>query len=166
MTDLASAAVSDLVSAGAPVWLIVLLLVLGIGVPAAGSEKAATLPSILGAGARWWQGRRARRRAEAVEEARAAAELTASERVSDKEIARLSAAYDALALDMTQYKERVAAEFTEMRAEVTQLKAALTVANQQFWAAVGYIRVLVDEIRKLAPNHEIPDPPDKLKDIL
>ncbi|QRY62771.1 hypothetical protein JVX90_00390 [Gordonia sp. PDNC005] len=143
----------------APWWVVAIFLVLGFGVPAAGTEKAATLPGILGAGGRWWQGRKARRRAEAVEEAQAAAELSASERVADKEIKRLEAAYGRLAKDC---EERA----TQTEARVDELERRITTSERRFYILLGYHRRVADSHLQHAPGVPLPDVPPELVEFL
>lgn len=160
-------------NAGAPWPLLTVLLVLGVGVPAAGSERAATLPGVLGAGARWWQDRKSRRRAEAVAEARAAAELSASERVADKEIARLDQRYTALAEDCAEDARRAAAANMALTERVDRLEQRLTASEQRlteseqrFYVLLGHHRRTVDSHLQHAPGVEPPEPPPELRQYL
>lgn len=165
--------IEHLMSAGAPGWLIVLLVVLGVGVPAATGEKAATIPGLIGSTARWWQSRKSRRREEARAEAEAAAQLTASERVSDKEIARLEGLYDKLARRCAEDSARAdtrAAELTEdvddLRRQVEKLEREVTATKARFFLLLGYTRKVMDVVRKLDADHPLPPVPVELQEWL
>lgn len=158
-----------LISAGAPGWLLVLLIVLGL-LPVAGSEKAATLPGLLGAGARAWQGRKERKRAEA---RAAAAEPTPSELLDDKVIERMDKRYDELAAqcaeDARRSNERTTAlaeEVASLRREVSDLQSQVTAAKTQFWLLLGYTRRVMDVVRRLDPDHPLPPVPPDLQEWL
>ncbi|MFT4296613.1 MAG: hypothetical protein QM582_14490 [Micropruina sp.] len=142
-------------------WVLWMLLAF-VGGPAgvAGilSEAAAALPGVFGAAARWRQ----RRRVERLE----ALTNPPSAQIDDAEIARLARRYDQLAADAERDRADHRAEMDEVRAEVAALRDSLTVANSRLWAAIGYVRVLVDAIRRIDPDHPIPDPPDKLRDLI
>ncbi|MGC5027480.1 hypothetical protein ACLQ3K_22250 [Tsukamurella sp. DT100] len=158
-----------LISAGAPAWLIVLLIVLGL-VPAAGSEKAATLPGLLGAGARAWQGRKARKR----EEARAAAaEPTPSELLDDKVIARMDKRYDDLveqcAADARRADERAERQdraIADLRRDVENLEREVTETKARFFLLLGYTRRVILALRDLDPEHPLPAVPVELREWL
>ena len=125
--------------AGVP-WLVWILIVLLFGPPALGSRVTAKIPGILGAGARWWQDRKAY--------------AVAADRTG-----RLTVELDALRQDW----DRVVPELHE---RLTALESELTEEKRRFWAAVGYIRQLVDALRKDDPDVDIPSVPDILRDIV
>lgn len=158
-----------LISAGAPAWLIVLLVVLGL-LPVAGSEKAATLPSFLGAGARAWQGRKTRKR----DEARAvASEPTPSELLDDKIIARMDKRYADLAAKCDEDSKRADAraerqdrEIAALREDVGHLQLEVTRAKTQFWQLLGYTRRVMDVVRRIDPEHPLPPVPPDLQEWL
>lgn len=169
--------IEALTASGAPWWLIVLLIVLMGGVPVAGSERAAGWPSILGAGARAWQGRKARKREEAqaeIESARAAAaEPTPSELLDDKVIERMDKRYDELAAQCAEDARRatertngLAQEVASLRREVSDLQSQVTTAKTQFWLLLGYTRRVMDVVRRLDPDHPLPPVPPDLQEWL
>ena len=154
-----------LIDSGAPWWIIVIFLALGIGLPASASQKAATIPGMLGAGARWWQGRKQRRRDEAIADATAAAELTASERVADKEIERLDKRYDELAEDCAEDARRAAEAQERLEARVDSLENTVTKTAKQFFDLLGFHRLTVADLRKLDPEWSR-TPPESLTKYL
>lgn len=125
--------------AGIPplVWLVIFLLV---GPPALLSKTAARAPGILGAAARWWHNREP---------------ATASYRVSQSEIKRLEEMYEAVHED-----------YEELTARLDRLEAELTAEKRLRWDAIGYIRVLIDSHRRHAPDVPIPEPPERLRDLV
>ncbi len=118
------------------VWLVIFLL---IGPPALMSKAGSKLPGLLGAAGRWWQNR----------------PTTASYHVSQAELARVVGDYTRLRED---YDEII--EWKE------SMERELTTANRRFWAAVAYIRKLVDFGNRHAPDAEMPPPPELLRDIV
>lgn len=173
--------IESLTAAGVPSWVLVVLVGLGIfGVPAAGSERAATFPGLLGAGARWWQGRKARRREEIRAEAAAAAEPTASELLDDKVIARMERRYSELeaqcARDAQRADERAArqdaaiaaqaADIAELRENQRMLEGEVTATKARFFVLLGYTRRVMDVVRKLDPDHPLPSVPSELSEWL
>lgn len=129
------------------VWLIVFLLV---GPPALLSKGAARLPSFLGAAARWWHSREPREHA------------SGSYRVSQSEIARITADYERL---NRAYGDLVAHN-VEQDKRMDNLEAELTEEKRRFWSAIGYIRQLIDSLHRHAPEADIPDPPEMLRNIV
>lgn len=142
----------QLVSSGAPWWLIALLVLLGVGVPAGGSQKAATIPGPLGSGARWWQDRKQRRRDEIVAEAVFVAELTASERVADKEIARLDQRYYELAADCEEDARRADDANKRLTERVDKLEAVAIRAEKRFFSLLAFTRLVVSDMRHTDPE--------------
>ncbi|MUL47623.1 hypothetical protein FZI85_25255 [Mycobacterium sp. CBMA293] len=118
-------------------WLVVFLLV---GPPALMSKVGAKLPWVFGAAGRWWQGRTS---------------STASYRISQEELARVVADY-----------ERIREDYDEMVAWKATMETELTTANRRFWAAVAYIRRLVDFGNRHAPDADMPPLPELLRDIV
>ncbi|WP_159067563.1 hypothetical protein [Gordonia iterans] len=141
-----------------PVWLLLMLVGGPAGLSLLFTKTAAALPGALGAAGRWWQTRKTRKLLEMTD--------PPSARIDDAEIARLTRRYEGLAADAERDREQHRAQIAEVRAEVAELKASLTLANQRMWAAIGYIRVLVDAIRRIDPDHPIPDPPERLRDLI
>ena len=141
-----------------PVWMVVMLVGGPAGATLLFTQAAARLPGVFGALGRWWQKRRQEKQAEMMQPEAA--------RVDDAEIARLSLRYRQLAADVEEDRQRHSAEIAEVRELVAELKESLTLSNQRMWAAIGYIRILVDAIRRLDPLHPIPDPPEKLRDLI
>ncbi len=132
-------------------WLVLFLLV---GPPALMSKAGAKLPGLLG-----WVGRKWQARKELTPEER---RVSASYRVSQAEIARMAADYARISED---YQEMVAAN--ELRdKKIAQLEGEFTAEKRIRWAAIGYIRQLIDALRKHAPDADVPDPPPLLADIL
>ncbi|MGZ9829844.1 hypothetical protein ACXYTP_23305 [Tsukamurella ocularis] len=125
--------------AGIPplVWLVIFLLV---GPPALLSKTAARAPGILGAAARWWHNREP---------------ATASYRVSQAEIKRLTEMYEAVHED-----------YDELAKRLDRIEAELTTEKRLRWDAIGYIRVLIDHARRHAPGVAVPDPPERLRDLV
>lgn len=119
------------------VWLVVFLL---IGPPALMSKAGAKLPGILGAAGRWWQNR---------------TPTATSYRVSQEELKRVVDNY-----------ARLRADYDEILAWKTTMETQLTTANRRFWAAVAYIRRLIDALGRHAPDAEMPPPPEMLRDIV
>lgn len=58
------------------------------------------------------------------------------------------------------------AEVKELRSEIAAVKEQLRVEERRSWAAVAYIRKLIDSHRLHAPDVPLPDVPDTLRDIL
>ena len=73
----------------------------------------------------------------------------------DAEIKRLADAYDAVAED-----------YSELTARVDALDEKLTEMTRRFWSAIAYVRQLTAVIRRIDPDHNIPDPPDDLEAYL
>lgn len=154
-----------LIASGAPWWLIAVLVIFGIGFPAAASQKAATLPGMLGAGARWWQERKQRRRDDVVQEAKHAAELTASERLADKEIQRLDQRYDELAEDCAEDARKAAEANTRLEERVAKMETAFNRGQKQFFDLLRYHRLTVSDLRQLDPEWSR-TPPESLTEYL
>ena len=154
-----------LTSSGAPWWILAVFLALGIGVPAAGSQKAATIPGLLGAGARWWQEGKQRRRDEVVAKAKAAAELTASERIADKEIARLDQRYEELAEDCAEDVRRVEEANEKLVARVDKLDKQFTLGQKRFFDLLGHHRLTVADLRQFDPEW-YRTPPESVAEFL
>lgn len=156
----------DLVDSGAPWWVLIVLLLLGVGVPAAGTERAADLPGILGTFGRWWQGRRARRRAELVE-------MSESELIANEEIKRLKEFYTRLAADCRE-TAREASEradkqdelIEELREDVQTLQGRITASERRFYLLLGHHRRVVDSHEQHAPGVDLPVVPEELADYL
>lgn len=127
--------------------VVALIIVLLVGPPALLSKSAAHLPGVLGATGRWWQRREP---------------ATASYRISQTEIERISEAYDRVVED---YKGLVAHN-AEQDARMDALEKDLTEEKRRFWEAIGYIRRLIDALRRHDPDAEIPAIPEMLRDIL
>ena len=125
-------------------WWVAVILVLAFGRPALGSAFMSRVPG--------WLGAYARHRAEATPEARADMSLSAAWERQDREIKRLAAAYDSV-LD----------DFNELSTRVDELDRKLAEATKRFFAALGYVRRLITVIRRLDPQHQIPDPPTELE---
>ena len=132
-------------------WLAIFLLV---GPPALMSKAGAKLPGFLG-----WVGRKWQARKELTPEERRA---SASYRVSQAEIARMAADYARISED---YQEMVASNELRDR-KIAHLEGEFSAEKRIRWAAIGYIRQLIDSHRKHAPESAIPDPPPLLADIL
>lgn len=142
---------------GAPWWVLIVLLVLGVGVPAGGSQKAATLPGLLGSGARWWQARKERHRAEMRAQAAAAAELSPSERISDKEIARLELRYEDLAEDCREDARRAEAAYEALASRVDDLEEKVTAWSRQFFSLLGHHRRTVTALESGKSKPPVPE---------
>lgn len=125
------------------IWLILFLL---IGPPALLSKTASGLPGLLGAAGRWWQSKEP---------------ATASYRVSQSEIHRIQGDYDRLSASYKGLVEHNVEQDTRMDG----LERELTEAKTRYWAAIGYIRRLIDALRRNDPDGEIPIPPPELSDI-
>ena len=132
-------------------WLVLFLLV---GPPALMSKAGAKLPGFFG-----WVGRKWQARKELTPEERRA---SASYRVSQAEIARMAADYARISED---YQEMVASNELRDR-KIAHLEGEFSAEKRIRWAAIGYIRQLIDSHRKHAPESAIPDPPPLLADIL
>lgn len=148
-------AVLDRVS---PLWATFLVLLFS---PTLFAEWAEKLP-ILGRLSKKLRGWLSRNRAKAKERSERAVELerleatrTESYRRQEVEIERLSKQYD-----------RLADDFRDVVARVDDLEAKLTLANRRFFAAVTYIRDLMLRLRSVDPSHDIPEPPDLIKDAI
>ncbi|WP_156479477.1 hypothetical protein [Gordonia sp. QH-12] len=102
-----------------------------------------------------WLGSYARRRREQTPEAKADLSLSAAWQRQDAEIKRLADAYDAVAED-----------YSELTARVDALDEKLTEMTRRFWSAIAYVRQLTAVIRRIDPDHNIPDPPDDLEAYL
>lgn len=118
------------------VWLIIFLLV---GPPALLSTWAAKLPGVLGAASRWW-----RREPSA-----------ASYHVSQSEIKRLVQDY-----------QRIRDDYDSLGERMDRLEDELTDEKRRSWAALGYIRILIDSHQRNAPTAQIPPPPKALDGII
>ena len=121
------------------VWLAIFLLV---GPPALLSTWAGKRPGVLGAPSRWWRNRQ-----------RDGADSPAWQ-VSQAEKKRLMADY-----------ARIAEDYDALVARVDRMDEALTQEKTRSWAAYGYIRRLIDSRRRHAPDADIPQPPESLRDI-
>lgn len=133
------------------VWMILFVF---LGPPALLSKAGAKLPGVLG-----WAGRRWQARGELTPDER---RPSASYRTSQAEITRIVGNY-----------ERLNAEFAELvsdnekrDAKIDELEGEMTAEKRIRWAAIGYIRQLIDSHRKHAPESAIPEPPALLADIL
>ena len=125
-------------------WLVLFLL---IGPPALMSKVGAKLPGVLG-----WVGRTWQERKELTPEQR---RTSPSYRVGQSEIQRIEENYQRLFEDHGELVDRV-----------DKIEKELTTEKRIRWAAIGYIRQLIDALRKHAPDAEVPDPPPLLADIL
>ena len=125
-------------------WLVLFLLV---GPPALMSKGGAKLPGVLG-----WVGRTWQERKELTPEQR---RTSPSYRVGQSEIQRIEENYQRLFEDHGELVDRV-----------DKIEKELTTEKRIRWAAIGYIRQLIDALRKHAPDAEVPDPPPLLADIL
>jgi hypothetical protein len=132
-------------------WLVLFLLV---GPPALMSKAGAKLPGFLG-----WVGRKWQARKDLTPEER---KSSASYRVSQAEIARMAADYARISED---YEEMVAANEKRDK-KIAVLEGEMTKEKRIRWAAIGYLRQVIDSHRKHAPESAIPDPPELLADIL
>lgn len=132
-------------------WLALFIL---LGPPALMSKAGAKLPGVLGWVGRKWQARKELTPAER--------KTSASHRVSQAEIARIAADYGRL---NTAYGDLVR-ENEDRDKRLDDFEAEMTVEKRIRWAAIGYIRQLIDSHRKHAPESAIPDPPPLLADIL
>ncbi|GAA2378588.1 hypothetical protein [Gordonia cholesterolivorans] len=128
---------------GTPWWVAVIIIV-AFGRPALGSAIMSRVPGWLGAYARHRQSR--------TPEGRADLSLSAAWERQDREIKRLSAAYDSLSED-----------YGDLASRVDSLDRKLSEMTKKFFSALGYIRQLVATIRRLDPDHTIPDPPVDLE---
>ncbi|RDH10464.1 hypothetical protein [Tsukamurella pulmonis] len=81
--------------------------------------------------------------------------VAASYRVSQAEIERLREMYAGLHRD-----------FTDLAQRLDHLEAELTAEKRLRWDAIGYIRVLIDALRRHAPDVPIPVPPERLRDLV
>lgn len=129
------------------IWLAIVLI---FGPPAVISQTAAKLPSILGATARWWQ-----RRQQAAADKSARQDCSPSYQVSQQEIVRMREDYGRLREDYDQLIERM-----------DRLEVELTDEKRRSWAAIAYIRRLIDSHSRHAPGIDIPPPPEVLRDIV
>lgn len=134
--------------------LLGLLLFVIVGPPALMSKAGAKLPGFLG-----WAGRKWQARAELSPEERRS---STSYRVAEAEIARLAADYERLSQDYAE----MAAENEEWDRRFARLEGEFTKEKRIRWAAIGYIRQLIDALRKYAPDADVPPPPQALADIL
>ena len=125
-------------------WLIIFLL---IGPPMLLAKTAAKIPGFVGTLARWWRNRQP--------EVQADVKLSEAWQRQDREIKRLSSAYDSISED-----------YTELAGRVDELDRKLSEVTRRFFAALGHIRVLAAIIRRIDPQHEIPDPPTELREYL
>lgn len=133
------------------IWLILFVL---LGPPALMSKAGSKLPGVLGWVGRTWQARK-----ELTPEER---KTSASHRISQAEIARMAEDYGRL---RAAYGELVA-DNEDRDKRLDDFEAEMTVEKRIRWAAIGYIRQLIDSHRKHAPESAIPDPPPLLADIL
>ncbi|WP_411815649.1 hypothetical protein [Gordonia sp. SND2] len=154
---------NDLATAGAPWWVIGILVVFGVVVPTGTSQRAATIPGLLGSAARWWQDRKDRRRREAVAEARAAAEPSPSALIADREIERLKAFYKGLADDCAEEARRSRAVSQALTERVEKLEDRVTAVSRKFFVLLGHYRKSVDRLQRGEP---LPEPPEELRQYL
>ncbi len=117
------------------------------GPPALMSKTAARIPGFLG-----WAGRKWQARADQSPDER---RVSASFRTSQEEIARIEGNY-----------ARLLEDHNELVVRVDKIDEELSREKRIRWAAIGYIRVLIDALRKHAPDADVPDPPPLLADIL
>lgn len=136
-----------------PPWLTIVLFLL-FGSPALFTKAASRLPSVLGAPARWWQGRQP----EVRQEVRASAAYARQQ----KEIERLGEQYDRLELDWREQSDRL----DRLEVKLAETEDRLTQTNRRFFSALGYIRELVVTIGRIDPEHRVPDAPDMLREYL
>ena len=131
-------------------WLALFLI---FGPPAVVSRTAAKFPSVLGSTARWWQ----RRQDAAIEKAEEEhdPENSPSYQVSQREIARMR----------TDYR-RLRRDYDELIKRMDRMEQELTDEKRRSWAAISYIRRLIDSHSRHAPGVEIPPPPEVLRDIV
>ena len=121
------------------VWLVIFLLV---GPPALLSAWASKIPGVLGATSRRWRNRQ-----------RGGADSPAW-LVSQAEKKRLMDDYARIAEDYDALVERL-----------DRMEDELTEEKNKSWAAFGYIRRLIDSHRRHAPDADIPQPPESLRNI-
>lgn len=57
-------------------------------------------------------------------------------------------------------------EIREIRSRLTAVEEQLRAEERRSWAAIGYIRKLIDSHRQHAPDVPLPDVPDPLRDII
>lgn len=57
-------------------------------------------------------------------------------------------------------------EISDIRARLAAVEEQLRAEERRSWAAIGYIRRLIDSHRKYAPDAPLPDVPEPLRDIL
>lgn len=129
---------------GGTPWWVAVIMIIAFGRPALGSEIMSRVPGWLGAYARHRQAR--------TPEGRADVSLSAAWERQDREIKRLAAAYDSLNED-----------YGELANRVDDLDRKLSEMTKRFFSALSYIRQLVATIRRLDPDHTIPDPPIDLE---
>lgn len=141
------------------VWLAIFLL---LGPPALLSKTAAKLPWIFGWAGRHWRDRAKRQKAAADPVAEAERQSSASHEISQAEIKRMARDYARL---NARYN-KVIRENIERDRRLDKFEDEMTEEKRIRWAAIGYIRVLLDSHRKHAPESEIPEPPDLLTGIL
>lgn len=123
--------------------LLTLLLLLLFGPPMLASKIGARLPGVLGFVGRWWQNR---------EDSNPD---RPSYRVLVQEVERLSAS-----------NARLDARQVELETRVTGFEEKLTKSNRRLWAAIERIRLLTGVIKRLDPEHELPEVPELLTDLL
>lgn len=140
------------------VWLAIFLL---LGPPALLSKTAAKLPWIFGWAGRRWRDREKRQKPEAPA-AEAERQSSASHEISQAEIKRMARDYARL---NARYN-KVIRENLERDRRLDKFEDDMTEEKRVRWAAIGYIRVLIDALRKHAPDADVPDPPPELADIL
>lgn len=139
--------------AGIP-WLVWLMFVMFFGPPALASKAAARIPGVLGATGRWWQARKV-----------AAVSHDRLQRVQ-ADLEALRADYEQLRKDHARDKAELRADNRELGERVDTLEASLTAEKRLRWAAIEYIRRLIDHARQHAPEVPIPDAPVPLQDII
>lgn len=123
-------------------WIVLFLL---FGPPMLLSKAGAKMPGFLGWAGRKWQ-------AHGIEPDR---KSIASYQVSQSEIRRVVDDYTRLNTDYGELAERV-----------DRIEEELSREKRIRWAAIGYIRQLIDALRKHAPGAEVPPAPPLLSDIL
>ena len=135
-------------------WLVWVFLFIFFGPYALASKLGAKFPGALGWVGRWWQGRDPN-----VQDDRRESE---SYRIQGEEIARLTTQYERLRRDWAEQNARL----DEFGQDLQKANRQITIVNQRFYAAIGYVRDLVIDFRRVDPTHRPPNPPELLKEYL
>lgn len=146
---------------GTPWWIALLFIALTAGGGALAkllSSGMAQVPGIWGA--------LARRRQAKAEERRSREQESASERVTNAEIARLERRYNELAEDYAEDKRKSDERAEALERRLDELERRITVANNRFFVLLGYTRLVIDVVRRLDANHPLPDVPPDLQEWL